>query len=186
MIYNRTNFVDTSQILNNYVIYQENAASPLILQSKFSQKIIEKRLSSKRSLVYHKPINNWLNSFDTIINKSIEDLFGDFLTKWEEPLSQLKVFLEDEVNSSLERPTIHSVFTASLYMFYVYQCQPNLHPELALSGDGGIYVEWQLNDKFISIQIDRETSEKDRVYIEEGDQYGSTKLTKDSLKGIFG
>lgn len=186
MIYNRTNFVDTSQILNNYVVYQENAGSPLVLQPKFVQTSVEKRVPSKKSPVYRKIEANWLDSFATIIKKHIKDLFGDFLTEWEEPLLQLKAFAEDETNPSLEKPSSHSVFTAFIYLFTVYQLQPNLCPELALSGDGGIYLEWQLQDKFISIQIDREKSENDRIYIEQGDNYGSTKLTEDRIKEVFG
>jgi hypothetical protein len=186
MIYNRTNFVDTSQILNNYVIYQENAASPLILQPKFVQTNVERRVPSKKSPVYRKLEANWLDSFATIIKNSTRDLFGDFLIKWEEPLLQLKAFVEDETNPSLEKPSSHSVFTAFIYLFAIYQLQPNLCPELALSGDGGVYLEWQLDDKFISIQIDREKSDKDRIYIEQGDKYGSTKLTEDVLKEVFG
>ncbi len=185
MIYNRTNFVDTSQILNNYAVYQENAASPLILQPKFVQTNFERRTLPKMSPVYRKRKANWRDSFATIVKKHIEDLFGDFLTKWEEPLLQLKAFVEEEVNPSLEKPSSHSVFTAFIYLFAVYQVQPNSCPELALSGDGGIYLEWQLNDKFISIQIDREKSENDRIYVEQDDNYGSTKLTEDVLKEVF-
>lgn len=186
MIYNRTNFVDTSHILNNYIPYRENARSPFILQPEFVQTNVEKRVPSKNSPVYRKLEANWLDSFATIIKNSIKELFGDFLTKWEEPLLQLKAFVEDEVNPSLEKPSSHSVFTAFIYLFAIYQLQPNLCPELALSGDGGIYLEWQLNDKFVSIQIDREKSEKDRIYIEQGGEYGSTKLTEDVLKEVFG
>lgn len=186
MTYNRTNFVDTSRILNNYIVYQENAASPLILQPKFVQTSVEKRVSSKKSPVYRKLEANWLDSFATIIGNSIKELFGDFLTNWEEPLLQLKSFVEDETNPLLEKPSSHSVFTAFIYLFAIYQLQPNLCPELALSGDGGVYLEWQLTDKFVSIQIDREKSENDRIYIEQGDNYGSTKLSEDVLKEVFG
>ncbi len=186
MIYNQTNFVDTSQILNNYVVYQENEASPLILQPKFVQTNVEKRASSKKSPVYRKPEANWFDSFAATKKKQIKDLFGDFLTQWEEPLLQLKAFVEDETNPLLEKPSSHSVFTAFTYLFIIYQLQPKLCPELALSGDGGIYLEWQLNDKFISIQIDREKSEKDRIYIEQANEFGSTKLTEDALKEVFG
>jgi hypothetical protein len=186
MIYNQRNFVDTSQIINSYVVYQENATSPLILQPSFVQTNAERHEASERLPVYRKRETNWVDSFAAIIEKAVKDLFGDFLTEWEEPLLQLKAFVEDETNPSLEKPSSHSVFTAFIYLFAIYQLQPKLCPELALTGDGGIYLEWQLDDKFVSIQIDREKSEKDRIYIEQGDEYGSTKLTEDTLKEVFG
>lgn len=185
MIY-RANFVDTSQFLDNYDVYRENPASPLILQPKFVQTNFEKSISHKSSPDYRQPEVKWLDSLATIAEKLIEDLFGDFWTKWQEPLLQLTAFVEEEVNPALERPSSHSVFTAFFYLFAAYQLQPNSCPELAASGDGGIYLEWQLNNKFISIQIDREKSENDRLYVERGDSYGSTKLTEDTLKEVFG
>ena len=185
MIYKGSNFVDTSQILNGYVFYREDNNSPSFLQPRFAQTKVEEVRKPKPSPSYFHRETIWVDSFAETVNKIIKEAFGDFLTKWEEPLSQLIGFTKEEANPSLEKPTGHSVFTALIYLFTIYQLQSDLYPDLAMSGDGGVYIEFQLNDKFVSIQVNSESIEKDRIYIEQGDKFGSVKLTEDSIKEIF-
>ena len=68
---------------------------------------------------YFQRESKWVDSFAEIVNKAIKEAFGDFLTKWEGPLSQLIGFTKEEVNPSLEKPTGHSVFTALIYLFSI-------------------------------------------------------------------
>ncbi len=185
MIYKGKGFVDTSQIIqNNYNIYQENDEAPLLLQPKFAQKDMERVYPKSESTYFPREII-WRDSSASILEKQIKDLFGEFLVKWEEPLSYLANFIKGDVNPALEKPSGHSVFTAFVYLFTIYQIQPELCPELAMSGDGGLYIDCQLEDKFVSIQIDREASEKDRIYVEQGNNYGSTKLKEESIREVF-
>jgi hypothetical protein len=183
MIYKTVDFVDTSQILNSYVIHRENDNSPLVFEPTFAQ---IKREKAKTEPSYYQYQTNWRNDFGLFIEKIVRDLFGDFLVEWETSLLHLKGFIEDEINPALEKPSSHSIFTAAFYLFVVYQLQSDSQPELAVSGDGGIYLEWKLGDKFVSIQIDREKSNNDRIYVEQGGNYGSRKLTENTLKEIFG
>lgn len=184
MIYNKTNFVDTSQVLNDYIICQENADSPLVFKPKFARAKLEKRETLKTEPIYIQNNSNWRDSLGLFVEK-IKDLFSGFLIEWEESLSQLKDFIENETNPVLEKPSSHSIFTAFFYLFAVYKLQPDSQPELAMSGDGGIYLEWNLDGKFVSIQVDREKNGNDRIYIEQAESYGSTKLTEETLKEIF-
>ena len=39
--------------------------------------------------------------------------------------------------------------------------------------------EFQFDDKFVLIQVDSESIEKDRIYIEQGNKFGSIKLTEE-------
>lgn len=185
MIYKGSNFVDTSQVLNGYVFYRADNNSPSFLQPRFSETKVEEIRKPKLSPIYFHRETTWVDSFAEIVNKAIKEAFGDFLTKWEAPLSQLICFTKEEVNPSIEKPTGHSVFTALVYLFTIYQLQFDLCPDLAMSGDGGIYIEFQFADKFVSIQVHSESVEKDRIYIEQGDKFGSIKLTEDSIKEIF-
>jgi hypothetical protein len=185
MIYKGSNFVDTSQVLNSYVFYRGDSNSPSFLQPRFAQTKAEEVRKPKPSPSYFHRQTTWVDSFAEIFNKVIKEAFGDFLTKWDESLSQLISFTKEEVNPSLEKPTGHSVFTALIYLFGIYQLQPDLYPDLAMSGDGGIYIEFQFENKFVSIQVNSESIEKDRIYIEQGDQFGSIKLTEESIKEIF-
>lgn len=184
MFYRRNNFVDTSEFLNDYAVYRADSRSPLILQPKFAQQKVEE-IKQTEFPNYFQRESKWVDSFAEIVNKAIKEAFGDFLTKWEEPLSQLIGFTKEDVNPSLEKPTGHSVFTALLYLFSIYQLQSGLCPDLAMSGDGGIYIEFQFDDKFVSVQVDSESIEKDRIYIEQGNKFGSIKLTEESIKEIF-
>ena len=184
MFYKRNSFVDTSEFLNDYAVYRADSKSPLILQPKFAQQKVEE-IKETEFPNYFQRESKWVDSFAEIVNKVIKEAFGDFLTKWEEPLSQLIGFTKEEVNPLIEKPTGHSVFTALIYLFTIYQLQSDLYPDLAMSGDGGIYIEFQLDDKFVSIQVHSGSIEKDRIYVEQGDQFGSIKLTEDSIKEFF-
>ena len=185
MTYRRTNFVDTSQILSNYAVYRTDGKSPLILQPNFVQANVEEIKQPETFPNYIQRQSKCDNSFAEIIGKVIKEVFGDFLTKFESPLSQLVDFTNEDINPSLEKPSGHSIFSALIYLFGVYQLRPELCPDLAMSGDGGIYIEYQLDDKFVSIQVDSELTEKDRVYVEQGDKFGSVKLMEESIKEVF-
>lgn len=185
MIYKGKGFVDTSRVLDGYVLYQADNSGPSFLQSEISQTNIEKTRKSKMPPVYSQSQVFWVDSFSSVIERTISDLFGNFLMEWEESLSQLTDFVREDVNPEIEKPSSHSIFTALGYLFAIYQIQPELCPELAMSGEGGIYIECQVKDKFVSLQIDRESTGKDRIYIEQGNNYGSTKLTEESIKEAF-
>jgi hypothetical protein len=176
MIYSQKSFVDTSQIINDRTFYRESANSPLISEPKSIKE------TPRKVVACHQIKSYWQDSASIL-----KDELGSFSVKWQEPLSQLISFVESDLNPELERPTPHSLLNAVYYLFAVFQIQPDLPtPELAMSGDGGIYLEWQLQDKFVSIQIKGKKGDKDRIYVEQDNHYGSTEFSKDRLKEVFG
>lgn len=185
MIYKKRAFADTSQILNNYNVYRPDGKSPLILQPAFAQAKVKEIKPPHTLPNYSQRESTRFDTFAEIIQRTIKEVFGDFLTKWEEPLSQLIDFTKEDVNPEIEKPTGHSIFTALIYLFGIYQLRPDLYPDLAISGEGGVYIELQFDNKFVSIQVDSESSEKDRIYIEQGENFGSVKLTEESFKETF-
>ena len=50
-----------------------------------------------------------------------------------------------------------------------------------MNGDGGIYIEFQFDDKFVTIQGFR-INRKRPDLLEQGNKFGSIKLTKESIK----
>jgi hypothetical protein len=185
MIYKKRSSFDTSQLLSNYNFYRSDHKSPLILQPIFSQAKVEEIEPPEILPIYFQRESKWVDSFAEVIGKAINEVFGDFLTKREESLSQLIEFTKEDTNPSLEKPSGHSIFSTLIYLFGIYRLRPDLTPDLAMSGDGGIYIEFQFADKFVSIQVNSESAEKDRLYIEEGEKFGLIKITEESFKQAF-
>ena len=109
--------------------YRADSKSPLILKlNSHNKNNAVKEIKQTEFPNYFQRESKWVDSFAEIVNKAIKEAFGDFLTKWEKSLSQLIGFTKEEVNPLLEKPTGHSVFTALIYLFGIYQLQSYLCP----------------------------------------------------------
>lgn len=182
-------FIDSSQILENYTIEKGDEKSPLILIPKFSQPSTDKqnyvwrenRFEGKETFYFHKcsgTTARWSN-LDILDIK----LFRDFMNEWETTLVQLYKFTnESEAETNTEKPSQRAYRTALILMFEVYQMIPGLsQPDVVVSGDGGVDIEWELEDKFVSLQIKKEENGTDKIYIEQGSEYGSTEVSTQNL-----
>ncbi len=56
-----------------------------------------------------------------------------------------------------------------------------LAPDVAVGGEGDVYLEWELDKKFVSARIYESNPEYDRIYVESGDSYGSVELNMENL-----
>jgi hypothetical protein len=188
MLYKNSKFTNISNILTGRVLYRATEGSPTFLLSQTDSTESEqttvakiKRATSETKYIPHREKEHFADS-SSIATK---DVFNSFLTDWEEITTQINNFATDEINSLLDKPTKHSVFTTFQYLFTLYKLNKALKIESAISGDGGVYLEFNFENKFFSIQIDSESVTKDRIYIEDGNKFGSQKLTEELIKEVF-
>ena len=180
------NFIDSSQILKNYNFKRNNEKSPLISTPNFSQRLTDNPNyvgeDNEKVILFqkHQRINaRWVNLdiFDI-------ELIGKFIEEWKTTLAQLHKFAnEQKEEMNAVKPTQRAFRVTLLIMFEIYKVNPQLsQPDIVVSGDGGVDIEWELESEFISVQIKREENGTDKIYFEQDDEYGSTEVTKQNLE----
>lgn len=189
----KQNFIDSSQILENYTIERGDAKSPLILTPKFSQSSGNKqtyvdrnnRVERKES-VYLKRCSGSSAHWSSLDMLDIK-LFGKFLDEWETTVVQLYKFTnESKEETNTERPSQRAFRASLVWLFEIYQLNPQIsQPDIVVSGDGGIDIEWEFENRFVSLQIKKEENGTDKIYVEQEDKYGSTEVTKQNLQKLL-
>jgi len=186
-------FIDSSQILENYTVERGDEKSPLILTPKFSPPSNNKqtyvgrgnRIEGQEGVYFQKCSGNnarWSN-LDILDIK----LFGEFVDKWENSIVQLYKFTnESSKDANTETPSQRAYRTALIWMFEIYKLNPQIsEPDIVVSGDGGVDIEWDLDDKFISLQIKREENGMDKIYFEHNGKYTAIEVSKQNLQTLL-
>jgi len=186
-------FIDSSQILENYTIERGDEKSPLILTPNFSQPSQSKQTyvsrenrTERQESVYSQRCSG-INARWSNLNRPDIDLFGKFVDEWETSVVQLYKFTnEQKEKTNTERPSQRAFRTALIWMFEIYRMDLQIpQPDVVVSGDGGIDIEWEFENKFISLQIKEEENGTDKIYVEREGEYGSTEVTKQNLQKIL-
>jgi len=186
-------FIDSSQILEEYLVERDDAKSPLILKPSFSHPAQNERnyVGQEHLIRKQENISIGSSSQNNFLwsNLSFFDikLFGRFLDEWKTSLVQLYKFTnEPKEEMNTERPSQRAFRTALIWLFEIYQSNPQIsQPDIVVSGDGGIDIEWEFENKFISLQIKEKENGTDKIYVEQEGSYGSIEITKQNLQKIL-
>lgn len=189
----KQNFIDSSQILENYTIERGDERSPLILTPKFSQPMQNEQTYvgrnngiERRESVYFQRCSGSNARWSSLDMLDI-GLFGKFLNEWETSLVQLYKYTNESREAiNAEKPSQRAFRTTLIWMFEIYQLNPQIsQPDIVVSGDGGVDIEWEFEDKFVSLQIKKEEDGTDKIYTEQGGQYCSMDVTKQNLQKLL-
>lgn len=111
----------------------------------------------------------------------------DVYSIWEDSFVQLHQSLDTtELNPELEPVSSRAFITSLKVLENAFKVAPDLPaPEMVFSGDGGIDIEWSNGAKLVSIRIRKLEQQEDRIYFQDGDNFGSINFTITGLKSVL-
>lgn len=106
---------------------------------------------------------------------------------WRESFVQLFESLDRaQLNAELEPVTARAFRVALKALQMSYDASPNLSaPDVILSGDGGIDIEWSAKDKLVSVRIRKSDDARDRIYSQDSEDFGSVEFNEENLKSAL-
>lgn len=115
------------------------------------------------------------------------NLYRRVTNDWAESFIQLKESQKREnYNADVEMPSEDTIAAVMSWINKAFDIASDLQaPDIVPDAEGGLDIEWTLENKFISIHIDHSDKQLNRIFVKEGKNYNSKPLTEDNLKTIL-
>lgn len=133
------------------------------------------------------PTFHHLRDFE-VVRTLIDDLFD----KWQDAVIQLMELRKEindasHLNPSIEATSLRAYITTIGYLVKLFHKDRTLPcPDIVPSGDGGIDIEWTLDNKFVSVQIHKSNPKNDRIYFRlNGASFESVELNRENLSNLL-
>ncbi len=113
--------------------------------------------------------------------------YEDIVEKWADSFSQLsKTQQKNNYNVEVQLPGDDTVSAITLWLNEAFAIVPDLDaPDIVPDAEGGLDIEWNLENQFVSIHIDHSDKLLNRIFIKTKSGYRSEPLTKKNLKAVF-
>ena len=165
--------------LEDYILVQQSGVpSRLVKRSD-----VNLQNKPMRRLTYLDKCRSAQNFYHLRSMNAVEDLITSFTAKWPTTAMQMTELLKELTDASHLSPKIEvtskrSFLTTFLWVVLkVFSSYPDLpSPDIVPNGDGGIDIEWTLEDKFVSVQIHKSNPNNDRIYFKKAAGFSSLDL----------
>jgi len=120
-------------------------------------------------------------------NTSFSSDYEDIVEKWADSFKQLnKTQQKSNYNSEIQLPVDDTVSAITSWLNEAFAIAPDLEaPDIVPDAEGGLDIEWDLENQFVSIHIDHSDKTLNRIFIKNKRGYRSEPLTKKNLKALF-
>jgi len=107
--------------------------------------------------------------------------------KWADSFNQLKKAQQkSNYNAEVVLPSDDTVSNITLWINEAFAIAPDLDaPDVVPDAEGGLDIEWDLENQFVSIHIDHSDKILNRIFVKTKSGYRSESLTKKNLKVVL-
>lgn len=113
--------------------------------------------------------------------------YQEVVKKWADSFNQLeKSQQKNNYNAEVILPSDNTVSNIILWINEAFAIAPDLDaPDIVPDAEGGLDIEWNLENQFVSIHIDHSDKLLNRIFVKNKSGYHSEPLTKKNLETVL-
>ena len=180
MVMIQRQFSDASNLADGYeLVYLDGIAY-------YKERTGNKGSRTSEVLNYSQDVN-WQHAYET----QADVLYEKMLISWGDACIQVRelfreLYQESEFAPQI-KPTTKRAFTSvSGWLVQLFIADGSLScPDVVPDGDGGVDIEWELDDQFVSVHIHNSNREQDKIYFKKNGEFHHSELTLENLLAVI-